>query len=150
MVTKKLQASDTCAFKQIALESPLEAAPSAACLRFPRDEPRFRQYARITVQLDDAAQAHQLNATHPVLKTYDIFAVRPTSEKAFHAACLTLEGVDIISLDLSQRLPFQLKRPYIVGALARGIHFEIAFAPALRGALVASFLSIDSRSARRR
>jgi hypothetical protein len=75
------------------------------------------------------------NPTNPILRSYDIFAVRPTTEKAFHAACLTVDGVDIISIDLTQKLPFQLKRPYIVGALARGISFEITIAPSLRGAI---------------
>ena len=85
---------------------------------------------------------HTLNMTNPVLRSYDIFAVRPTSEKAFQAACLTLEGVDIISLDLSTRLPFQLKRPYIFGALARGVSFEISYGSALRGVFVCAMRRI--------
>ena len=40
--------------------------------------------------------------------TYDLLAVRPLSERVFELACKNMR-VDIISLDLSRRLPFYLK-----------------------------------------
>ncbi|EFN50831.1 hypothetical protein CHLNCDRAFT_14345, partial [Chlorella variabilis] len=40
--------------------------------------------------------------------------------------------VDLIALDLSRRLPYRFKPSFIRAALARGVHFEICFAPALR------------------
>jgi ribonuclease P/MRP protein subunit RPP1 len=140
VVNRKLTPADACSIKFPALPTALQQ--QAACLRLPCDQPRFRQYTRITVAMEDAAQVHTLNPTNPILRSYDIFAVRPTSEKAFQAACLTLEGVDIISLDLSTRLPFQLKRPYIFGALARGVSFEISYGSALRGAFVCAMRRI--------
>ncbi|ELR17829.1 ribonuclease P/MRP 30 subunit [Acanthamoeba castellanii str. Neff] len=54
------------------------------------------------------------------------------TERFFLAACATLE-VDVISLDLQERLPFKLKFQTIGQALQRGIHFEITLAQPLRG-----------------
>ena len=57
--------------------------------------------------------------------------MKPTTEKAFQVACK--EGqVDIISLDLTQRLPFQLKFPTLNAAIQRGVYFEISIAPCIR------------------
>jgi ribonuclease P/MRP protein subunit RPP1 len=55
-------------------------------------------------------------------------AVRPTTEKAFLAACTQWE-IDIISLDLTQLLPFRLKIATVGQAIARGIYFEIQYSP---------------------
>ncbi len=40
--------------------------------------------------------------------------------------------MDIIALELWQRLPFKLKPALVKAALARGVFFEICYAPALR------------------
>jgi ribonuclease P/MRP protein subunit RPP1 len=40
--------------------------------------------------------------------------------------------IDIISLDLAHRVPFYLKMPLIKEAIARGVFFEITYAPCLR------------------
>jgi len=66
------------------------------------------------------------------VSSYDILAVQPTNEKTFQAACGTFE-VDIISLDLSARLPFNLKLPTVGLAVDRGIYFELCYGAAIRG-----------------
>lgn len=48
--------------------------------------------------------------------------------------CADKLDVDLISLDLSQRLPFHIKPPQIRQALARGVHFEICYSAAIGGA----------------
>lgn len=84
---------------------------------------------RLTVTAEDPSLLHILGS--PPADTYDLLAVRPGSEKAFQHACSTL-NVDIISLDLSQRLPFYMKYPQVSLAMDRGLHFEICYSPAIR------------------
>jgi ribonuclease P/MRP protein subunit RPP1 len=66
-------------------------------------------------------------------KKYDIIALRPTDETALHAACSSIETIDIISVDLSTRLPFYFKHGSIGLAIERGIFFEICYSGAIRG-----------------
>lgn len=82
----------------------------------------------MTLILDDAAQAQALPS---LTSKFDILAVRPTSEKLLLAACTNLE-IDLISLDLSQRLPFNLRHRTLGVAVARGIKIEICYAPSTR------------------
>lgn len=46
----------------------------------------------------------------------------------FISACTNLD-IDLISLDLSVRLPFPIRAGYLRAALARGISFEITYGP---------------------
>ncbi|KAG8625232.1 hypothetical protein KVT40_006983 [Elsinoe batatas] len=63
---------------------------------------------------------------------YDLLALRPTDEKTFQQACATLDG-DIISLDLSQRLPFPFKFKPLSEAVKRGVRVEVSYAQAVAG-----------------
>lgn len=46
-------------------------------------------------------------------------------------ACTSME-VDIITFDLSKRLPFRLKPALLQAAVKRGVHLEICYASAIR------------------
>jgi ribonuclease P/MRP protein subunit RPP1 len=59
-------------------------------LKVPAAQP-FRQFSRITVVVEDTVQAAALNSANPVLRSYDIVAVRPKNQKAFNQACTHLE-----------------------------------------------------------
>ncbi|KAI0383433.1 PHP domain-like protein [Hypomontagnella monticulosa] len=85
---------------------------------------------RLTVNFSDPAQNQQLPKA---AAAYDIVAVRPHTEKAFQAACLTVSAteVSLITLDLTARLPFYLKPKPCMAAVARGLRFEIAYGGAL-------------------
>ncbi len=91
----------------------------------------FQQLTRLTVAVEDASHVHAVEPANEIAGTYDLLAVRPLSERVFELACKTMK-VDIISLDLSHRLNFYLKIPLIRAAMARGIYFEITYAPCLR------------------
>jgi ribonuclease P/MRP protein subunit RPP1 len=79
---------------------------------------------RCTLCISDPTQNHRL----PTLSAaYDILALRPTTEKAFLAACLTLDSHSIISLDLTQRFPFHFRPKLFMTAINRGIRFEICY-----------------------
>ncbi|ORY01412.1 ribonuclease P protein subunit p30 [Basidiobolus meristosporus CBS 931.73] len=91
----------------------------------------FRVLSRLSVVVEDISQNYELNANNPVVSSYDIVAVQPTTEKLFQAACGTFE-VDIISLELSTRLPFYLKHSTVGLAIERGIHFEISYSACIK------------------
>ncbi|XP_041369301.1 ribonuclease P protein subunit p30-like [Gigantopelta aegis] len=99
------------------------------CRQFKRGRRCLRQLSRFTTVIDDPAKAARLSS--PEVQAYDLVAVEPTSEKTFHLACGTLD-IDIISLNMVERLPFYVKRPSINLALDRGIFFEIKYAPTIR------------------
>ncbi|XP_030841763.1 ribonuclease P protein subunit p30-like [Strongylocentrotus purpuratus] len=85
--------------------------------------------SRLTVTLNDSAQTIVLRSDG--VSTYDVLAVEPTTEKMFHKACTELE-VDIISCDMTMKLPFYFKHHSIKPALERGVQFEICYTPAIR------------------
>ena len=91
---------------------------------------RLKFYSRITVVLDDQNQVHQLSSE--VVQSFDILAVQPTTEQLYRQACKSLE-VDIISLDMSGRLPFYMKRPTVHEAVERGVHFEVNYSTGFGG-----------------
>ncbi|KAG0449276.1 hypothetical protein HPP92_027393 [Vanilla planifolia] len=84
----------------------------------------FRQYSRITISIENTVSAAALNSGNRLIKSYDLVAVRALNQMAFDRACQTSE-VDIIALDLSQKLPFRLKLPMVQSSIKRGLHFEI-------------------------
>jgi ribonuclease P/MRP protein subunit RPP1 len=85
---------------------------------------------RCTLVLDNPNQNHRLAA---LTSSYSMLALRPTSEKLLLQACTTLD-CDLISLDFSQRLPFQLKFKTVGAALLRGLSFEICYSAAITDA----------------
>lgn len=90
--------SDRCQIPLFPLSSLLKAAPAlASTVRFHRqllnvrlDSP-FRQYTRLTVAVDTAIHASSLNSGNPILRTYDLVAVRPLNQLAFDQACKVSE-----------------------------------------------------------
>lgn len=89
--------------------------------------PSLRILRRCTLQLSDPGQNHRLSS---LASNYDLFAIRPTTEKALQQACQSLE-CDIISLDLSTRFSFYFKIKTLQSALMRGIKIEICYAPGI-------------------
>ena len=55
----------------------------------------------------------------------------PTTEKLFAQCCEKLD-IDIISLDLSKRLPFFIKPKQVNVAMDRGIYFEIGYSASIQ------------------
>ncbi|XP_056433015.1 ribonuclease P protein subunit p30 [Gadus chalcogrammus] len=83
---------------------------------------------RLTILVTDSNH-YRTNAAE--YKAYDILAVHPTTEKLFHAACMTFD-VDIICITITERLPFFFKRAPINAARERGVMFEVCYAAAIR------------------
>lgn len=100
-----------------------QSCPIPEKLPFPT--PRsLRIIRRCTVVLADPSQNYRLTT---VASRYDILALRPTNERALLRACQSLD-CDLISLDLSTRIPYHFKMKMLSGALHRGVKFEICYA----------------------
>jgi ribonuclease P/MRP protein subunit RPP1 len=84
---------------------------------------------RLTLTISDPSQNHRLASLQ---SSYNLIALRPTTDKALQLCCGSLE-CDIISLDLSTRLPFVLKFKTVASALQRGVRFEICYSPGITG-----------------
>jgi ribonuclease P/MRP protein subunit RPP1 len=84
---------------------------------------------RITFTISDPSQNHRLSSLQ---SAYDIVALRPTNEKSFGLCCQSLE-CDLISLDLSVRLPFIFKFKTMAAGLQRGVRFEICYSGGVTG-----------------
>ena len=122
-------------YRVIALSVPvtgkLPSKPTALPLPPPKSYPQsLTLLTRITLTISDPSQNHRLSSLQ---SSYDIVALRPTEEKAFALACNSLD-CDLISLDLSQRIPFLLRFKTVSAALKRGVRFEICYAPGVAGA----------------
>ena len=63
-------------------------------------------------------------------RVYDLISCAPASEESFKKIC-TLVDCDIVSLDLSQPLPFRLHPGHVQTALKRGLVFEILYSKLL-------------------
>ncbi|KAH9826235.1 RNase P subunit p30 [Teratosphaeria destructans] len=64
-------------------------------------------------------------------KCYDVVAVRPVDEKGLQQACASLD-CDIVSLDLTQRLPYHFRSKMVSEAVRSGKRLEICYAQGLR------------------
>uniref|UniRef100_UPI0037E94AC7 ribonuclease P protein subunit p30 isoform X2 n=1 Tax=Semicossyphus pulcher TaxID=241346 RepID=UPI0037E94AC7 len=88
----------------------------------------IRVLNRLTVVMSDSSHFRQ-NA--PEYRRYDLLAVQPTTEKLFHAACMTFD-VDLICISVTEKLPFFFKRAPVNGAMERGVVFEVSYSAAIR------------------
>ncbi|KAJ5555416.1 RNase P subunit p30 [Penicillium sp. DV-2018c] len=104
--------------------------PNLAPPPLPTKAPKSVQLlTRLNLTLADPAQNQRLTALSQV---YDIIALRPTNEKSLLNACTNLE-CDVISVDLSVRLPYHFKFKMLSAAISRGIRIEICYGPGITG-----------------
>lgn len=91
------------------------------------DSASIRSISRLTITVEDISVNYNIASTS---REFEVLAVRPTNEKTLQHACTQMD-VDIISLDLSVRLPFYLKHSTIGSAISRGVYLEICYAAGL-------------------
>ncbi|KAF5206780.1 Ribonuclease p protein subunit p30 [Thalictrum thalictroides] len=133
---------DICSITRFPLSSLLKVSPNLSTsvkfhrglLGVPVNSP-FRQYTRLTVSVDNKIQSSALNSGNKVLKTYDLVAVRPLNQVAFEHACREAQ-VDIIAIDFTAWVPFQIKFQSLQSALKRGVYFEITYSQLIRDAQI--------------
>mmetsp|Transcript_10386 Transcript_10386/g.26135 ORF Transcript_10386/g.26135 Transcript_10386/m.26135 type:complete len:343 (+) Transcript_10386:89-1117(+) len=108
------------------------ASSSSALTRSELRGRSFRQFTRLNIVLDDPhAFLSKARGAQNILESYDLLSVRPTNEKSFLAACTQIQ-TDIISLDISHRIPFVLRLPTVRLALGRGVRFELCYGRAIQ------------------
>ncbi|XP_070847305.1 ribonuclease P protein subunit p30 [Chaetodon trifascialis] len=88
----------------------------------------IRVLNRLTVVMSDSSHFRPNAAEY---RRFDLLAVLPTTEKLFHAACMTYD-VDIICISVTEKLPFFFKRAPVSGAVDRGLVFEVSYSAAIR------------------
>lgn len=101
---------------------------------------------RATVLISDPSTNHRL----PTLAAaYDLLAVRPTTDKAFAAACTSMSEISLISLDLSVSHPFRFKPKPCMAAVHRGVLLEVCYSQLVansdtraRGTFIANVLEL--------
>ena len=103
---------------------------------------KFRQLSRITITVDELADALALNLANQSLHAYDVIAARPGNQKVFQHLCTTAE-IDIITIDFVNRSNLNMNKKLLDEAVRRGIYFELQYAafihsPAIRREMLSS------------
>jgi ribonuclease P/MRP protein subunit RPP1 len=89
--------------------------------------PQIRFLSRITITIDDPATLN--SSITAAAKNFDLIAARPTTEKALQwLGGNNNPDIDIVSLDISQRLPFPLRHILFTNLISRGVAIEICYA----------------------
>ncbi|TWW82350.1 ribonuclease P protein subunit p30-like [Takifugu rubripes] len=88
----------------------------------------IRVLNRLTIVMSDSSHFRPTAAEY---RCFDLLAVQPTTEKLFHAACMSLD-VDIIVIPVTEKLPFTFKRAPVNGAVDRGVVFEVSYSASIR------------------
>ncbi|NWQ73944.1 RPP30 protein, partial [Columbina picui] len=92
---------------------------------------RIKVLTRLTLVVSDPSHCNLLRSTSANIRLYDIIAVFPKTEKLFHIACTTLD-VDLVCINVTEKLPFYFRRPPVNMAIYRGIYFELLYTPAIK------------------
>uniref|UniRef100_A0A3B3QX03 Ribonuclease P/MRP 30 subunit n=1 Tax=Paramormyrops kingsleyae TaxID=1676925 RepID=A0A3B3QX03_9TELE len=113
----------TIVFNSFSRKRVFSAFVSLRCLGSLGTSKPIKVLNRLTLMVSDASHFRPTSE----LKSYDIVAVYPKTEKLFHAACMTFD-VDIICVAVTEKQPFHFKRPPVFGVrlsgewVARGPH----------------------------
>lgn len=91
--------------------------------------PRFFIFTRLTLVVTDPSRCQNLSK---LSNKFDIIAVQPTTERSLQLAVSNLD-IDLISINMSSRLPFFLKHKPMGNAIERGIKFEITYSNLIMG-----------------
>ncbi|NWS77182.1 RPP30 protein, partial [Crotophaga sulcirostris] len=92
---------------------------------------RIKVLTRLTLVVSDPSHCNLLRSISANIRLYDIIAVFPKTEKLFHIACTTLD-VDLVCINVTEKLPFYFRRPPVNVAIDRGIYFELLYTPAIK------------------
>eukprot|EP00616_Rhizochromulina_sp_CCMP1243_P003930 CAMPEP_0118979310 /NCGR_PEP_ID=MMETSP1173-20130426/25676_1 /TAXON_ID=1034831 /ORGANISM="Rhizochromulina marina cf, Strain CCMP1243" /LENGTH=259 /DNA_ID=CAMNT_0006929567 /DNA_START=9 /DNA_END=785 /DNA_ORIENTATION=- len=82
--------------------------------------------------------------SHKIAETYNVVAIQPTSQRTWELAC-EQHGVDVVSLDCTQRLRFHITRKQVDAALEKGAKFELLYGQAMKDPSAFRFLVSTAR-----
>ncbi|XP_030424941.1 ribonuclease P protein subunit p30 isoform X2 [Gopherus evgoodei] len=109
--------------------SPSELFPSLPIVQG-KSKP-IKIVTRLTLVVSDPSHCNVLRSTSTNIRLYDIIAVFPETEKLFHVACTNLD-VDLICVNVTEKLPFYFRRSSVNMAIDRGVYFELLYTPAIK------------------
>jgi len=73
----------------------------------------YKQLNRMSIVLDDVADAQSITAMQDQLKQFDLLAAVPGNGKAFTYICKEAD-IDIISIDFTRRVSFSLNKKMVI------------------------------------
>ena len=86
---------------------------------------------RCTVRFAEPGQLQEMvRANDDAIRSYDVFALEPTTERAFASACANGRA-DIVTTQLGARPAFRLRAPALKAAASAGASFEVSYNAAL-------------------
>ena len=86
---------------------------------------------RCTVRFAEPGELQEMaRANDDLIRSYDVFALEPTTERAFASACANGRA-DIITTQLGARPAFRLRAPALKAAASAGASFEVSYNAAL-------------------
>jgi len=86
---------------------------------------------RCTVRFAEPGQLQEMvRANDDAIRSYDVFALEPTTERAFASACANGRA-DIITTQLGARPAFRLRAPALKAAASAGASLEVSYNAAL-------------------
>lgn len=91
--------------------------------------PKLRLFSRITLIVNDSSKIPSLNKLN---NYFDIIAIQPNNEKALQLTVMNLE-IDLLTINLSNKLNFFLKFKTLHSAIEKGIKFEINYSQLISG-----------------
>ncbi|KAK6897427.1 Ribonuclease P/MRP protein subunit RPP1 [Candida tropicalis] len=91
--------------------------------------PKLRLFTRITLIINDCSK---IPSIPKLTNNFDIISIQPNNEKVFQSIVLNLE-IDLISINLSNKLNFYLKFKTLHTAIEKGIKFEINYSQLISG-----------------
>ncbi|NXA48665.1 RPP30 protein, partial [Nothocercus julius] len=109
--------------------SPSELFPSLPIVQ--GTSKQIKVLNRLTLVVSDPSHCNLLRSTSANIRLYDIIAVFPKTEKLFHVSRTTVY-VDLVCINVTEKLPFYFRRPPVNVAIDRGIYFELLYAPAIK------------------
>lgn len=130
-VEKTLKTLESFGYGSVALTHSVSGKiPKTPC-HIPKFHSGLKIFTRLNLILQDPQQNYGINSLNEVIKSYDLISVQPETEKMFNVACTSLD-IDIISIDMTSRIPFPLKHGFVRQAVAKGIKFELLYSPVIR------------------
>ena len=86
---------------------------------------------RCTVRFAEPGELQEMaRANDDLIRSYDVFALEPTTERAFASACANGRA-DIITTQLGARPAFRLRAPALKAGASAGVAFEVSYNAAL-------------------
>ncbi|CBY09240.1 unnamed protein product [Oikopleura dioica] len=88
----------------------------------------LRLFTRVTVEVVTNTDKYNVRSgkSSTNLNDYDIICVIPGSEKIFQDCCKDVD-CDLISFDLAEKLPYDVRRGAVSSALRRNVQFEFNY-----------------------